>query len=197
MNSNIPAVELSIIIEGVDRLGKDTLISGIKDKLGFFQVIHYQKPELLYPYHMGNPTMVIFDSAGLKREALKQYQIQSFRTMFKLLNSGAPLILNRAHLGETVYAPRYRGYSGEYVFDIESVHGERALKTTLLVLLVTSDFSFIADDGGSFDFKAKEAEQDDFIRAFDQSAFNNKLMIDVASKNGFRSKEDIVQQVIS
>ena len=42
--------------------------------------------------------------------------------MFRLL-SGAPnanIICNRAHLGECVYAPIYRGYWGEYVFDIEN-----------------------------------------------------------------------------
>ena len=37
----------SIIFEGVDRLGKDTLIQGVKNRLGYFQTIHYQKPELL------------------------------------------------------------------------------------------------------------------------------------------------------
>ena len=28
------------------------------------------------------------------------------------------LIFNRSHLGESVYSPLYRGYSGDFVFDI-------------------------------------------------------------------------------
>ena len=194
----------SIIIEGVDRLGKDSLIRGIEDRLGHFQVLHYQKPELLDVYI--NDAQRNFDTtqvnAQVKNSALKSYQIQSFRCMFHLLSSGGSFILNRAHLGEFVYAPRYRQYDGSYVFDLEQRFmndlGSDFHETTLLVLLHTSDFSFIKDDGLSFDFERKEEEQIDFIRAFERSNIVNKLMLDVCDGNGgFAPKSQILNVVTS
>jgi hypothetical protein len=35
------------IIEGLDRLGKSTLIKNIQHRFGFYQVIHFGKPEIL------------------------------------------------------------------------------------------------------------------------------------------------------
>lgn len=168
----------NIIVEGVDRLGKDTLIKGLLDKLGFFQVIHYQKPLNL-------------DSLG---NSLEAYQERSFEKMFGMLDAG-DMILNRAHLGEVVYAPRYRGYSGEYVFDIEKQH-PRSLDNTLLVLLTTSSWKPITDDGDSFDFSKKDEEQADFIKAFDRSLIRQKFMIDVQSGDEFLPAPFICNRVI-
>jgi hypothetical protein len=191
----------SIIVEGVDRLGKDTLIQGLKQKLGAFQVVHYQKPELLDVYV--NEAQRIFNTTSVegdvKAAALKNYQINSFRNMFHMLSSGARLILNRAHLGEMVYAPRYRKYDGSYVLDLERQFkhdlGSNVLDTTLLVLLHASDTSFIKDDGMSFDFAAKEAEQMDFIRAFERSNIRHKLMIDVSVNGGYVPADKILATV--
>ncbi len=108
------------LIEGLDRLGKDTLIEGIQNRLGYHQVLHYSKPLELDCY-LRDPSF----------SAQRHYQEASFRTMFHLLRDAhdANIICNRAHLGECVYAPLYRGYSGEYVFDIErdfKAHGAAA-----------------------------------------------------------------------
>ena len=37
-------------IEGIDRLGKGTLISGILNRVGFYNVVHFGKPEVLKVY---------------------------------------------------------------------------------------------------------------------------------------------------
>lgn len=177
-----------IVIEGCDRLGKDSLIEGIQNKLGYFLTLHYQKPMKLEAY------------AGFN-DALRHYQEMSFHTMFNVLDGYDRVILNRAHLGEVVYAPRYRGYDGSYVFHLEELFAattSRYNDQSLLVLLTTSNFGFIQDDGMSFDFSKKEEEQSDFIKAFDKSIFKNKLLIDVASKDGgYRPKEDILQEVLN
>ena len=49
---------------------------------------------------------------------------KQFRDMFKLINYAAgedsmALICDRAHLGECVYSPIYRDYSGDFVFEEE------------------------------------------------------------------------------
>jgi thymidylate kinase len=190
-----------VIIEGIDRLGKDTLIKGIQDRLGFFQVIHYQKPQLLEKYvteakHRNVP------EADVKREALKLYQQESFRAMFKLMAGMLTprIICNRAHLGETVYAKRYRGYDGSYVFDIEKQfsYTDGPLSQVLLVVLHTSDFSFITDDGLSLDVTKREEEQADFIEAYHKSSIPNKLLLDVHNgKGGFVSPQFVLDSVVS
>ena len=180
-----------VIIEGIDRVGKDTLIKGIQDRLGFFQVVHYQKPLLLEKY---------VQEKDQKSEALKLYQFNSFKTMFNLMRGNTKILCNRAHLGETVYAKRYRGYDGNYVFDIERLfsYSDGPLEHVLLVMLHTSDFSFIGDDGLSLDVTKREEEQADFLTAFDRSIITNKLKIDVCNGNGgFVSSESIIDLVCS
>lgn len=177
----------NIIIEGVDRMGKGTLISGLKNAHGFFQVIHFEKPERLDYY-----------KSDTDRHQLEFYQRHSYRHMFQMLRTGR-FILDRAHLGEAVYAKRYRGYDGDYVFSLEQDENfdrSGVLENTLLVLLTTSDFSFIQDDGLSLDFSKKEEEQDDFKRAFEKSIFRNKLMIDVSNRaGGYRDAKEILNLV--
>jgi hypothetical protein len=194
----------SIIVESVDRLGKDTLIKGIKDRLGYFHTIHYQKPELLEYYlkearfQFNKPDDYI--DLDIKRYAQRSYQQRSFVDMFGLLSSGNRYLMNRAHLGEFVYSPRYREYDGSYVFDLEERfikdHGSKFHQTTLLVLLTSSDFAFITDDGLSFDWDAKEEEQNDFIRAFEKSNIVNKLMIDVNDGAGCFVPKDLILDTV-
>src|SRR5574343_489538 len=109
------------IIEGLDRLGKDTLIDGILNQEGFHQVIHYSKPKKLACY----------------KSDLQAYQYLSFVNMFTLLREakGVDLIFNRAHLGEVVYSPLYRGYEGEYVFMLEEAFKVKKLHHIKLILL--------------------------------------------------------------
>jgi thymidylate kinase len=190
----------SIIIEGVDRLGKSSLVQGIQDEFGFFQTMHFQRPSILETYlkeariELNRAPGVLDDE--MKSYALRKYQNDSFANMFRLLNSSGRLILDRAHLGESVYAKRYRSYSGDYVFSMEAVaENASAIDTTLLVLLHTSDFSFIKDDGESFDFSKKEEEQNDFIRAFEKSKIKHKVMVDVSFEGGYAPKEKIARAV--
>lgn len=168
---------VNIAIEGVDRLGKDTLIKGLLNRLGFMQVIHYQKPLKLEA--LGN--------------SLFAYQQRSFAKMFAMLEQGG-FLLNRAHLGEVVYSHRYRGYDGSYVYSLEQ---PTACENTLLVLLHASSWAPITDDGESFDFSAKEAEQADFWRAWERSNIKHKLSLDVTCGINFVSAERLLQVVQS
>jgi len=187
----------NIIIEGVDRLGKGTLIKGIQDQLGYFQHVHYQKP--LDLACLRTRTASREDPDINKRAALRAYQEASFKQMFKFLAMpDSRFIMDRAHLGETVYAPRYRKYDGSYVFDLERqylLNGD-VDQATLLVLLHTSNWDFIKDDGESFNFEAKEEEQNDFVRAFEKSIFTYKVMLDVHNgMGGFVSAEALANTV--
>jgi len=175
----------SYIIEGLDRLGKSTLIDGILQNQGFYQVLHYTKPQKL-DFYDGN---------------LQCYQRDNFNVMFNILRNVSNVILDRAHLGECVYAPMYRGYSGDYVFEDERFYRMDAEDTIRLILLV-EDFSkskHFIDDGLSLGTADKrEAEQKLFIEAFNKSIFPNKKIICVTAADGsFRPKEDILMEAIS
>ena len=179
----------SYIIEGIDFLGKSTLIKGLRNKLGYFEVIHYQKPELLDFYDGEN-----------KSDRLRNYQRDSFNGMFNLLKSNANIIFDRGHLGESVYSPIYRNYDGGYVFDLELGHGVHLLDHVKLILLV-EDFSVsrhFVDDGESFDITKRRQEQDLFIDAFNRSRITNKKIINVTNQmtGFFMPKEWILEQAV-
>ena len=187
MNVIEPKYEV-FIIEGIDRLGKDTLIKNIQDRLGFHFVLHYSKPQQLAFYH----------------GSLEAYQNESFERGFALIDNVSagffltPLIFNRFHLGENVYAPLYRGYDGDYVFKFEEDFGVHTFTHTNLILLTTSDFSILTDDGESFDFSKKEEEQEMFRKAFDKSILPNKVVIDVANgQGGYKDPLQILEEALA
>jgi len=167
---------MNYIICGIDRLGKGTLIQNILNDQGYHTVLHYDKPKALTAY-------------GLD---LKRYQQESFEQGFEILKSNDQVIMDRFHIGESVYCS-YRGYIGDYIFDMEAKH-IADLENTVLVLLTTSDFSFIEDDGESFDFDSKEEEQLKFIESFNRSGLN-KIMIDICADGTYRPSTDIYTEL--
>ena len=108
------------------------------------------------------------------------------------------MIFDRFHLGEYVYAPRYRGYSGDYIFDLEDSMHASLLSNVQLILLTTQNFNIMTDDNLSFDFTRRAEEQASFIEAFNKSSFTRKKIIQVNDElTGFyRSPEDIISEII-
>lgn len=189
------------LIEGLDRLGKDTLINGIQHQRGYHQVLHFSKPVMLECY-----TPEDGDPIENKRNALFRYQEASFRTMFSLLRDATytHVICNRAHLGENVYAPLYRGYDGSYVFSLERAFLNE--DTSVRLILLTEDFdiaeelcSGIVDDGESFDFSKRRAEQELFLAAFERSIIKDKRIICVTdpAMGGYKPRHWILQEALA
>lgn len=181
---------MNIIIEGLDRLGKSTLADGIEQRLGCFTRIHFGKPPILGYY---------LNSVGALK-AKEAYQRASFEQMFQFLSGNGRFLLDRGHLGEAVYAKRYRNYDGNYVFDFETVANGEALTRTLLVLLVNYDKALeanLVDDGESFDWTKRAEEQKDFEQAFHRSKIVNKLIMSVGDgKGSFVDKDFIASCVV-
>lgn len=97
-----------VIIEGPDRTGKDTLVKNLITPMTIFatqptHVLHYSN----FKYVTNE------ESQGLS------YML--YFSMFQLIckNTNINFILNRSHIGESVYSPIYRNYSGDYVFKME------------------------------------------------------------------------------
>lgn len=173
-----------ILIEGPDNVGKDTQQNLIIKNLSnfVFHKVHYS----------GLP---------FKEDVEKhtQYSKKMYDDMFKLMlsakNDDISIIFNRSHLGETVYSPLYRGYSGDYVFDIEKNYVSD-LREELYLITFINDPHIIwsRDDGKSF-YKNEEgikAEVDGFKRAHRLSKIKNKLLLHI----GTMSSDDISKIII-
>jgi len=185
-------------IEGLDRLGKSSLIQGIRNKLGYFEVVHFSKPQVLEAYEFTKP----LDFGQSKNFPLQHYQAESFRNSMVIANSGARVIFDRWHLGEYVYAPMYRGYSGDYVFDQER-WAELHLKNHIKLILLVEDFSVsshFVDDGLSLgSVENRKHEQELFVEAFNKSCVRNKKIICVTNPdNGkFKHKDEILAEALA
>lgn len=178
------------MIDGIDRLGKSSLINSIQEENGYHLVIHYDKPKSLNFYNV-DPD---------KNVALEIYQYAANASMFDLMKTDVPIIFDRTHLGELVYAPMYRNYPGDYVLQMERnfiSNNPQGAEEVRLILLTTSNFDMLEDDGLSFDFTKKEEEQKKFIDAFERSNLPNKVMVDVHNGNGgYKSYTDIFIEAI-
>lgn len=177
---------MNFIIEGIDRLGKDLLIRKLKNMFGYFLILHHQIPEPLEFYKANNLFLYQKDSFITTMSLLKIAEVQNIK-----------IICNRSWLGENVYSKRYRNYSGEYIFDLEYITGMNLLENTKLILLTTSNFDILKDDGKSLDFTQKEEEQEDFKNTYLRSSIKNKVLIDVHNGIGkFKNPNDILNEVL-
>ena len=180
-----------IIIEGTDNVGKDTQQNLIIEKMSeyVFHKLHYS-------------------SLPFKDDKEKHgtYSKKLYDDMFKLMmktkigntkddKESINLIFNRSHLGETVYSPLYRGYSGDYVLDIEKKY-TKELRENLYLITLTNDPHTILkrDDGKSFYGNEEEvkAEVDGFRRAHKLSTIKNKLHVNVGTMSAIEVSNIIV-----
>ncbi len=174
---------MKLLIEGIDRLGKSTLVEKIQEKMGFHITYHCAKPKKLKRYTgsaIGCP--------------LKTYQRATFIQMFKILEADVNVIFDRAHIGETVYAPGLRGYDGGYVYDLEKKYNTDGVR--LVLLYADNDFEVEDDKDSAQSWSLRPHEQEEFIRGFKRSSIVDKKMIQVNQGDKFRPIEDIVREVI-
>jgi hypothetical protein len=181
-----------ILVEGIDRLGKDMLLQGIQHRNGFHLVLRYEKPLVLDCY-----------SADTVRSPQRLYQEASFRTLLNILSidRDIKILCNRSHLGEFVYAPLYRQYSGEYIFELER-ESRLNEKTDVRLVLLTEDFKYsrhFIDDGKSLgETEKRQTEQTIFIEAFQRSLISDKRIICVTdpSSGAFRAATEILDEAL-
>lgn len=180
-----------LIVEGIDNIGKGTLIEGIIRETGFWNILKYERPRK------------VIGISDL------EYQRSSFEAGFSkisTLGSGLSgkqnrIIFDRFHLGEVVYSSKYRGYDGSYVYDTEDryLRSEESeiQRKIAMILLRASRFDLIVDDGKSFDHDRGMEEQRCFIEAFERSRIQNKLIVDVHEGDSWKSPDSILGTVIS
>lgn len=163
---------MNIIIEGIDCVGKDTQIAFIETEIA-------KRNKVSHVFHYSN--IKLTDNKEIEKASKLRY-----REMFSILNMSSDLnnfIMNRSHLGEAIYSPIYRSYSGDYVFDYEKAFLSKAHQPTKLVLFLDDAEKIIErdkkrGDGLSFslDIDKKNQEIEAFKKAFEKSSLDKKLI---------------------
>ena len=169
-----------LIIEGLDRCGKDTLANDLMKEYPNSKMVHWGYPQ------------------GETNEEKTDYQKMSFGFFmreFSFLNSRGQLdllIWNRSHIGECVYGPLYRESDPVWIYDLEK---EFLLDENVYLVYLNGDIEFLLknDDGESFttDINKKNHEANLFENAVDKSLIKNKLKIKVNNGNEYINQSGI------
>jgi thymidylate kinase len=174
-----------IIIEGTDNVGKDTqqdlIIKNMSDHV--FHKLHYS-------------SLPFKDDKDKHANYSKKMYDDMFKLMMNCKDSDINIIFNRSHLGETIYSPLYRGYSGDYVFDIEKKYTKALREELYLITLVNDPHTILKrDDGKSFYGNEEEvkAEVDGFKRAHRKSTIKNKLLVNVGTMSAIEVSNILIE----
>ena len=171
-----------IIIEGMDRLGKSTIVRELSKDFSKVFINHFGVPK------------------GDDNEEKLHYQILSFTREFDYVKRLRSLwhgdngiaLWDRSHLGEAVYGPLYRNSSPEFIHGLEKLYEDE--NTFLFLLEAPIEFIANKDDGDSLSKNKKELlekERDLFRDAFHKSKIKNKAMIQVADTEYFKLSETV------
>ena len=113
------------------------------------------------------------------------YRLKEYSKTALLLLCGRE-IFRLLRFFEAVYAPIYRDYDGDFVFDIEKnwQYTIAFADITLFVLVDEPKNLIDRDDGKSFsvDIETKKEEIESFKRAFDLSCIKRKHFININNK---------------
>lgn len=171
-----------IVVEGMDRCGKDTLIKGLRKQIQSSKILDFHcstPPKGVDPY---------------------KWSYDHYDSILKLgdtltIGHDWDVIANRCHLGETVYGPMYRGTDPSFVWQLESQYCNHE-RMWLVVLVDDGENIVKRDDGLSNEKSAEDFDRvrDMFIDSFDRSCIPNKILINVG-KNGWPDPQQIYERI--
>lgn len=162
---------MRLIIEGMDRCGKSTLINDLRRNV-------LRQPGLIV-HHSVSPPGVQFKNV---------WELRNYRDLIDN-TEGRDVIFDRFHLGAYVYGTFYRGQSETIIEDIEEGKSN-FVNTTFLVMLTDYPVNIHErDDGNSIEGSLANFEETHlaFERAFDKSKIVNKMKLNITEIGGFKS----------
>lgn len=181
-----------IIIEGADALGKSTQVQLIKNRFELegktVHILHYSNLKF-----SKNKDDILAASKNLYKSVFDLMINNEFNTPENIL------IFDRSYIGEVVYSPIYRNYSGDYVYDIENdfvTNYKFAAKNTKLILFTDSAEAVIERDKKRGDMKSFTLDIDKKrkeLTAFEEAVKKSKLNKKIISLKG-RSPEQIFKE---
>jgi len=191
----------TFIVCGGDRLGKNSLISGI--------IKHYNYDNVCVR-HLGKPPKIIpngenaleyqakcFEKEGYLLETLQQMEDDQYSYYENIL------IYNRFIYGEYVYGQMFRNQDPKTIENYIKNFEERYLlsnrETYFILLTADPKFFLEKEDGKSFsiDIHQKTTELKLFEEIFEKSSIENRLKIKVNIEDEFLGKDIILQKVLN
>jgi len=164
-----------IIIEGMDNCGKSTLIKKLssEDK---------------------NPKKLCFNSTSPPKGVESDWAIYNnfavFGKSMDLSEDGWNIYMDRAHLGETVYAPLYRDMDPSWVWKMER-ELELNEECVLIVMVCDKTHAEEHNDGNNISDDHHDEERKLFENSYRTSSIENKLLVDVSDKGFEESQKEI------
>ena len=190
-----------VICEGGDALGKNSLIRGLCEHYNYDNVAirHFGKP----PKGMSKPETLAFQFQCFNQEADLYKQIKEVsNTKYKYYED--IVIWNRGPLGEFVYGQMFRKVEASILKSLLDYYEKFTLNCLndndiyLITLIADPEFFLSKEDGHSFskNLEEKTKELSLFLEAHNFSLIKNKKIIKVNNNEKFRSKEEILQEVL-
>jgi len=177
-----------VIIEGCDRVGKDTLIAGLQNSFQRTETIHWG-----YPIGDNNEEKTAYQQFDFERKMVYWKEKQADGSL-------ELLIWNRSHLGENVYGTMYRdSYPNTWVPQLEEKYLSDDTEIFLVLLVADPEFIAAQDDGLSYSARIddKRQEVELFVKSFHHSCVGNKKFMMVHDENGYYPASTILQNVIN
>ena len=171
-----------LIIEGMDRCGKSTLVEQLRKR-----------------YFTNPKTIVHHSSSPPKVEDPNQWEITHYSSLFEhsfdlSMNQYFDIIFDRFHLGAIVYGQKYRNANPENIYAIENmyIHPNDEIALVLLTdwthnIMERNDENSLEDGPSEFD-ETRIA----FEEAFKRSIIPNKLHINIHENGGFKNTYETV-----
>ncbi|MFM7682744.1 MAG: hypothetical protein ACKO7P_08360 [Bacteroidota bacterium] len=161
-----------IFITGPDRCGKDTLIRRIRQE--FKNSVFHQHHYLPIPVESSKKQFVY------EKEMNDQY----FAMIDFYIKNKINIIYNRCHIDSMVYAPIYRGYSNDYLLELEKKLDNHNF---YLITLVDDLKKIIQREDGESQNKGEifklSCEIENHKKYFSLSSIKNKLLIDMSNQS--------------
>ena len=176
-----------VIVEGCDRVGKDTLVSGLQKTFATTEMIHWG-----YPIGDTNDDKTAYQKEDFKLNMMK-WRVEKYWDKADLV------IWNRSHLGEYVYGKLYRdSYPDTWVPQLEERFLGKEENAYLILLVADPEFIAKQDDGLSYSAKVEDKKEElkQFVSSFKDSKITNKKLIMVHDENGYYSADSILEKVI-
>ena len=179
-----------LIVEGLDQVGKDTLIESIAREYK-----HVIKRHWGFPKGENNDEKTAFQ----QRQFMWEFNFYKKNKYDFYTDDEMLMIWNRSHIGEFVYGTIYRNSNPEtWIPVLESgFHFDTNPNIYLVYLYADPEFVVKEDDGKSYSAKLedKTREINAFHKAIDDSQIKQKLKIKVNDGDNYLSKDEILKKV--
>jgi len=179
-----------IILCGPDGVGKSTQIRHLKS---FFS---HNKDILFHELHYTADIAKDMEVDQAKSTSIVYYT-GMFCLLNEMINQGFSVVCDRAHIGEAVYAQKYRGYSGDYVFDLENSFPSVTNNPDVYLIVFVAEPIDLAfrEDGNSLgkEVEDKIEEVSRFKEAFIKSNFQKKKLIDITGKDEYDVWSEVIK----